>query len=60
MNPTERAEFLLQTYSIDRAKNIVESILFDATKENDTGDIKYWTKVKKALITLITKNEVEQ
>jgi len=60
MNPTERAEFLLQTYSIDRAKNIIESILSDANKENDTEDIKYWTKVKKALITLITKNEVEQ
>jgi hypothetical protein len=60
MNPTERAQFLLQTYSIDRAKNIIENILFDATKENDIGDIKYWTKVKKALLTLETKNEVEQ
>lgn len=60
MNPTERAQFLLQTYSIDRAKNIIENILFDATKENDTDDIKYWTKVKKALLTIITKNEVEQ
>lgn len=60
MNPIERAQFLLSRYSFDKAQDIINSIIFDATIENNTKDIKYWTEVKKSLSTLATNNEVEQ
>lgn len=55
--PTERAQILLNKYQLDYVKDIVNGMVYNSRKENETEICNYWNEVSIEIKKTINKNK---
>lgn len=55
--PAERAMILLNKYQLDYVKDIVNGMVYNSRKENETEICNYWNEVAIEIKKIINKNK---